>query len=486
MLKHLTVTASALALLAATSLSAETVDTRIGPLEFTHDFANGYPTTEAQEKLFDEIDFQRACQVYLWALPIVSMEQWRWSHENELGVENGQALYALSYEDKIGGLTYNATTPYVLPFIDLTEEPWIVEVPSAELRGAFNDFWQVGVAKVEGGRKYILVGPDADPDQDDVLEAAYWGFQVVKFNTNNVLPGIRLMADDDETRQAILDNLKIYPFSERKDPKPRGYVPADGKAYSAWQPRGMAYWERLADVINKEPVQERDRFFLAMLKPLGIEKGKPFEPGERQRKILEEAALVGEAMAKANDFNKERLEDAFYVEDSMWEFATVSHPSQRREHHDDLDARAAWFYEAVTNDPRMHAQRYGGEGQIYMATYRDGDGDWLDGGTNYTLNVPPDAPAEAFWSMTVYDVATRALTINNEKLADRSSKMDLLVNDDGSVDLYIGPDKPEGDKAENWIETLPGKAWFPYFRFYSPKDAFIDRTWVLPNIEKAN
>ena len=37
-----------------------------------------------------------------------------------------------------------------------------------------------------------------------------------------------------------------------------------------------------------------------MLKPLGIEKGKPFQPDERQKKILIEAALVGEAMAKAN------------------------------------------------------------------------------------------------------------------------------------------------------------------------------------------
>ena len=91
-----------------------------------------------------------------------------------------------------------------------------------------------------------------------------------------------------------------------------------------------------------------------------------------------------------------------------------------------------------------------GEGQVYMATYRDGD--WLDGGTNYTLHV-----------LTVYDVATRCITVNNTKLADRSSRMDLLENSDGSVTLYIGPDKPAGEKAKNWIETLPGKGWFAVF-----------------------
>jgi len=53
----------------------ETVETRIGKLEFTHDFANGYPTKETVAKLYDERDFQRACQIYLWAIPFVSFGQ---------------------------------------------------------------------------------------------------------------------------------------------------------------------------------------------------------------------------------------------------------------------------------------------------------------------------------------------------------------------------------------------------------------------------
>ena len=51
-----------LSALVASSAFAENkaVDTRIGKLEFTHDFANGYPTKETVEKLYDERDFQRA------------------------------------------------------------------------------------------------------------------------------------------------------------------------------------------------------------------------------------------------------------------------------------------------------------------------------------------------------------------------------------------------------------------------------------------
>ncbi len=239
---------------------------------------------------------------------------------------------------------------------------------------------------------------------------------------------------------------------------------------------------RLADVLEREPVAERDRFFMAMLKELGIEKGKPFKPTEQQKKILTEATLVGEAMAKANDFAK-RMEDAHYVDGSHWDFATVAYPDQREEYYEQLDERAAWLYEAVTNDPAMHGQRTG-EGQVYMAAYKDKDGDWLDGGVNYVLHVPPDAPAKTFWSITLYDVDTRCLLQNEQKIADRSSRMDLIKNSDGSVDIYMGPDAPKG-KEQNWIPTVAGKAWFPYFRFYSPKQAFLDRTWILPDIEKA-
>jgi hypothetical protein len=457
----------------------EVLKTRIGKLQFTQDFANGYPTDSTVETLFSEIDFQRACQAYLWALPVVSMAQWQYAHNEQLGAENGQIVLCESYDDKVGGLTYNATTPYALPFIDLTDGPWVAVMPAGEVRGAAHDMWQIGITQITEPGTYLFVGPGQETPKD----AAKEGFKVFQSPTNSLLLGIRLMPKEQDARMAILKKIAIYPYAERKDPKPRGYITPNGKPWLAAQPRGMEYWERLADIINREPVFERDRFFLAMLKPLGIEKGKPFTPDARQKRILKEATLVGEAMAKANDFAK-RLDDAHYADGSHWDFATVCPPDQRQEHYDELDGRAAWFYEAVTNDVAMHGQKTG-KGQVYLAAYKDKDGDWLDGGTNYVLNVPANAPAEAFWSITVYDVDTRCLIRNEQQIADRSSRMDLLENEDGSVTIYIGPNKPEGEKARNWIPTVPGKAWFPYFRLYSPKQAFLDRTWILPDIETA-
>jgi hypothetical protein len=69
----------------------QTIETRIGALEFTHDFANGFPTDATVQKLYDERDFQRACQAYLWALPAVSFTAWQ-RGINGLGARNGQIV----------------------------------------------------------------------------------------------------------------------------------------------------------------------------------------------------------------------------------------------------------------------------------------------------------------------------------------------------------------------------------------------------------
>jgi len=103
----------------------------------------------------------------------------------------------------------------------------------------------------------------------------------------------------------------------------------------------------------------------------------------------------------------------------------------------------------------------------------------LDGGRPYRLHIPPNPPAKLFWSVTLYDLDTRSLILNQQEIADRSSRMDLKNNGDGSVDVYCGPKAPEGFE-QNWIPTVPGKGWFSYFRLYEPTEAYFDASWKLP------
>ena len=112
----------------------------------------------------------------------------------------------------------------------------------------------------------------------------------------------------------------------------------------------------------------------------------------------------------------------------------------------------------------------------------DKDGNRLDGGKSYRLHVPANAPAAAFWSLTLYDTATRSMVQNASNDAARSSYDDLKSNADGSVDLFFAPEAP-GGQENNWIPTVPGKGFYPMMRFNSPEASLFNGTWKLPDIE---
>ena len=188
-------------------------------------------------------------------------------------------------------------------------------------------------------------------------------------------------------------------------------------------------------------------------------------------------------MAKANTFER-RFEGMTYRPGSRWHFALLLDADNPDRFWSLLDERAAWFYEAVGASADM-APKHPGPSSAYLGAYQDKAGDWLDGANSYRLHVPPDAPANLFWSVTLYDVATRSLLVNEQKIADRSSRMDLQKNADGSVDIYCGPAAPAG-RASNWIPTVPGRSWFAYFRFYEPTQPYFDRSWPLGDFEKMN
>ena len=273
----------------------------------------------------------------------------------------------------------------------------------------------------------------------------------------------------------------MYPYAERGNPPKAEILDVGTKTWSGLPPRGIEYWQRVNDVIQAEPVEPRDIFFHAMLQPLGLEKDKPFRPDVRQTKILTDAALVGEAMAKANSADR-RFKDGKYRSDAHWDYALQLDADEPDAFWNLLDERASWFYEAVGAGPAMAPKRPG-PSSAYLGAYKDKAGRWLDGGNSYRLSVPPNPPIKLFWSVTVYDVDTRALILNEQKIADRSSRMDLRRNEDGSADIYCGPKAPAGFE-KNWIPTVPGKNWFAYFRFYQPTEAYFDRSWPLPDFEQ--
>lgn len=455
------------------SFAPETIATRIGPLTFSHAMPDGYPAAETLDKLFDERDFQRACQAYLWSLPLVGFEQWKHEASAALGAANGQIVAYLSYADKIGVLTPNATTPYYVGFADLSQSgPLVMEFPPSGIRGGLVNVWQQGLEGTEPGRKYLLLGPG----QDAPAEAGE--LEIRELSSFGIMIGIRITVTDPAEAKEVLSQLRVYPFSQRSNPPLTEIMAAAERPWHGTHPRGIAYWQRLAQVLEREPLGERDHFYREMLKPLGIQQGKPFAPDARQKELLEQGALVGEAMAKANTYDR-RFAGTRYREGTYWDHALNLDPDDPDEYWGRLDERASWFYEAYSAAADMSPNKPG-PSSAYLGAYRDSAGEWLDGGSHYILRVPSNPPANLFWSVTLYDLDSRSLILNSQQIADRSSRMDLRANADGSVDIHCGPSAPEGFE-HNWIPTVPGRGWFAYFRLYEPTQAYFDASWALPD-----
>ena len=451
----------------------KTINSRIGALQFTHRFIDGYPTEKTVEKLYNERDFQRACQLYLWSLPAVSFAEWQ-RGQAAFGAGLGMVGAAISFDDKLGIMTPNGVTPYYICFLDLSDGPTIVDLPP-NVRGGIIDAWQYNLPDTAKPAKYLLLGPgQAQP-------ADVSGLEIRHSATYLCMVGLRITVTDAKEAQSLLAQFRVYSYANRANPPKTKTVGPRGKAWIGTPLHDMGYWQRLNEIVQREPVAARDVFFHAMMKPLGIEKGKRFSPNGRQKKLLTDAVVVGEAMARANTFER-RFEGMMYRPDSRWHYALQLDADDPEAFWNLLDERAAWFYEAVSASPDM-APKKPGPSSAYLGAYKDKRGDWLDGASTYRLRIPANPPMKLFWSVTVYDVGTRSLLVNRQKIADRSSRMDLQKNADGSVDIYCGPNEPKG-LATNWIPTVRGKAWFAYFRLYEPTEPYFERSWPLGDFVK--
>ena len=156
-------------------------------------------------------------------------------------------------------------------------------------------------------------------------------------------------------------------------------------------------------------------------------------------------------------------------------------PDQESDTYSQLDERLHYFYGAIYMSPAIGVKK-AGPGTQYVQAFKDKDGNRLDGGQSYRLRVPPNVPVSTFWSLTLYDTGTRSMVQNGRNDSALSSYDTLKTNADGSVDLYFAPKAPAGWES-NWIETVPGKGFYPMFRFYGPKEPLFDGTWKLPDLE---
>lgn len=460
--------------------SPDAVETRLGTLHFD----SGVPDQETTEKLFDNLDFQRAVQAYLLGLPAVNQQSNKLAIMSIGPLNKTVPLWESPMDSRTVMLTANDNTVYTWFWLDLREGPLVLEVPPKVL-GLIDNMWGhwivdlglTGADKGEGG-KYLLLPPGYQKDVPT-------GYHVVRCSTYSIWLIWRSFLVDGDPQPGV-DSVKrytkIYPLSEALHPTRPNFVDMSGKPFAMVAPSGYRFWEMLHQVVQEELTEPVDPTTLGFWASVGIQKGKPFEPDDRMKKILTEAATVGDATARAISFRL-REKQGYIFDNSNWRQGFFGgYKFEWQPGVANLDARIFFMFLAAGVTPAMDTKVIG-EGSIYPWIALDANDDPLDGGRNYRLHLPPNVPAKNFWSVIVYSTQTRSMLQTDQQFPSVSSQdEDLLVNADGSIDIYFGPKPPQGKEA-NWVQTIPGQTWFTLLRLYGPLEPWFKNAWQPGEIE---
>jgi hypothetical protein len=464
----------------ASITTPDVVETSLGTMRFF----DGFPDAATVRKVYDNLDFQRGVQAFLTAIPAASAYSFR-EGIHSFGPDNKTVLITESLLDSSSLiLTGNTETIYNTTWLSTKDGPLVVEIPPGVL-GVIDDAWfrfvtdigLLGPDKGNGG-KFLLLPPDYNGEIPD-------GYFVLPSRTYGHWCFFRVFIEGGDMKTAIdyaKKNYRAYPLALAANPPAMNFMNFSGVFFNTVHSNDFSFYEEINEAIQDEPLDAVDPEVWGLLASIGIQKGKPFAPDGRMKKILSNAAAVGNATARAIDFST-RDKDAYLYPDSAWKTCFVGQ-DYKFAPGDILnqDARSLYYYMATGSSPSWMGKMVGQLSQ-YIFTEHDAASQFLDGGKNYRLHLPPNIPAKRFWSLLVYDPQTRSMLQTDQQFPSISSlRKGVVVNPDGSVDVWFGPQAPTGKEA-NWIQTVPGKGWWIMLRIYGPLDPWFDKTWKPGEIE---
>lgn len=504
----------------ASLIIADKLTTSIGTLEFK----DGAPSATTAQKLYDNLDFLHAQNVFLNTFQGASTFMMGEGLHSVGAQDNEFVIFSNLMDSKSLFLTANADCIYYITIVDLRKGPMVVEVPPMSL-GSFDDMWFRWIidAGVPGpdrglGGKYLILPPGYDgplPEggynigHSKTVRALYFGRS---FMENN---------DPKPVAAKIKETLKIYPYTPggigtsiamaltgkfplAVDPPipPTKFVECSGKPFNTIPPSDYTFYETISALVQEEPADALDPELTGQMAAIGIVKGKPFAPDARMKKILTDAVNVANATARTLNFNPRESEGFAYYPGSGWfnwlfvggyNFETPPPmitkegikpfpPTGART----LNSRTTMFIAYTGITPAM-CMRIPGVGSQYLIATQDANKNYFDGGKTYKITLPKGIPEKNFWSLILYDNQSRSMLQTDQHWPKVGSlnypRTASVAESDGSTVIYIGPKLPSGVKDGNWMQSVPGKGYFVCLRLYSPLEPFFDKSWRPSEVE---
>lgn len=378
--------------------------------------------------------------------------------------------------------TPNSDTPYSSVGADLRTEPIVLTVPAVN-KGRYYalqfidmytfDFAYVGSrATGNAAGSYLLAGPDwkgTRPKSIKSVIRSETDFASVLYRTQLFNPG------DIENVKKIQAGYKVQTLSSFLGrPAPPLAPKIDFiKPLSAEQERtSLQFFSILNFILQFCPTHPSEKALMARFARIGVGADRSFNPDTLSPEMRE--ALEGGMADAWHAFN---------------EFKETQIDTGKRSSSDGFGTRAYLKNDYMQRMSAAVLGIYGNSKQeaIYPAYFVDSSHQKLDGNNRYVLRFASGQlpPANAFWSLTLYQLPASLLYANsiNRYLINSTMLPDLKHDADGAITLYVQNASPGGDKESNWLPAPKGP-FFAVLRVYWPKPAALDGTWKAPAMQR--
>jgi hypothetical protein len=375
--------------------------------------------------------------------------------------------------------TPNSDTPYSFAMLDLRTEPVVLTLPAIEPRRYFSvqltdaythNFAYLGSRSTgsEGG-SYLIAGPDWKGETPKGIRKALLsetqfvlaGYRTQLFNpadianVKNIQAGYKV-----ETLSAFLRQPAPRPAPKIEFPRP---LSAEEQKTSLQFFNLLNFWLRFC------PTHPSEKELMARFATIGVGGGLTLDPAglspEMRQAMTDGMAdawkVYAELKTKQIDTGKVTAGDVFGTREALG---------------NNYLYRMAGAVLGIYGTSREEA--------IYPAYSVDSTGQPLEGSKHrYTLRFPSGQlpPANAFWSITMYQLPASLLVANplNRYLINSPMLPDLTLDADRGVTLYIQRDSPGKDKESNWLPA-PNGPFILFMRIYWPRPEALDGTWKQP------